>query len=113
MPPAVTEVAALIYRLVFLLLGSVAAVREAQAGRLGFRTWRTTYRSVACQAGAVFTRSFGRARAWEQGLALRGYTGSLRVQVAERAVSRRFLAGTAALLAGVVVTTLLLRGALP
>ncbi|HVL85719.1 MAG TPA: cobalt ECF transporter T component CbiQ [Pseudonocardia sp.] len=112
-PPAVTEIAALIYRLVFLLLGTLAAVREAQAGRLGFRTWRTTYRSVACQAGAVFTRSFGRARAWEQGLALRGYTGSLRVQVAERAVSRRFLAGTAALLAGVVVTTLLLRGALP
>lgn len=112
-PPAVTEVAALIYRLVFLLLGSVAAVREAQAGRLGFRTWRTTYRSVALQAGAVFTRAFGRARAWEQGLALRGYTGSLRVQVEERPLSRPFLAGTAVLLAAVVAVTLVLRAALP
>jgi cobalt/nickel transport system permease protein len=108
-PPAVTEVAALIYRLVFLLLDTATAVREAQAGRLGFRTWRTTYRSVAGQAGAIFTRSFGRARAWEQGLALRGYTGSLRVQVEERPVSRPFLAATTALLVAVVAGTMLLR----
>ncbi|MCY7344252.1 MAG: hypothetical protein LH603_21060 [Pseudonocardia sp.] len=46
-PPAVTEIAALMYRLLFLLLDTVTAVRDAQARRLGFRTWRCTYRSVA------------------------------------------------------------------
>jgi cobalt/nickel transport system permease protein len=107
-PPAVTEIAALIYRLLFLLLDTITTVREAQAGRLGFRTWRTTYRSVAGQAGAVFVGSFDRARRLEQGLALRGYTGSLRVQVEARPVSRPFLAGTAALLTAVVALTLVL-----
>jgi cobalt/nickel transport system permease protein len=107
-PPAVTEIAALIYRLLFLLLDTITTVREAQAGRLGFRTWRTTYRSVAGQAGAVFVGSFDRARRLEQGLALRGYTGSLRVQVEARPVSRPFLAGMAALLTAVVALTLVL-----
>jgi cobalt/nickel transport system permease protein len=105
-PAAVTEIAALIYRLLFLLLDTVKGVREAQAGRLGFRTWRTSYRSVAGQAGAVFVGSFDRARRLEQGLALRGYTGSLKVQVEARPVSWRFLATTAALLAAVVTATL-------
>jgi cobalt/nickel transport system permease protein len=112
-PPAVTEVAALTYRMLFLLLDTVARVREAQAGRLGFRTWRTTYRSVAAQAGAVFVGAFDRARRLEEGLALRGYTGSLRVQVADRPLSRAFLAGALTLLAAVVAGTLALRAALP
>ena len=107
-PAAVVEIAALIYRWVFLLLDTIATVREAQAGRLGFRNWRTTYRSVAGQAGAVFVGAFDRARRLEQGLALRGYTGSLRVEVAARPVSRPFLLGTVALLATVVSVTLVL-----
>jgi cobalt/nickel transport system permease protein len=36
-PPAVTEIAALMYRMLFLLLDTIRAVREAQASRLGFR----------------------------------------------------------------------------
>jgi cobalt/nickel transport system permease protein len=107
-PAAVTEIAALMYRLLFLLLDTITTVREAQAGRLGFRTWRTTYRSVAGQAGAVFVGSFDRARRLEQGLALRGYTGSLKVQVEARPVSWPFLAVTAALLASVVAATLVM-----
>ncbi|MQA14319.1 MAG: cobalt ECF transporter T component CbiQ [Pseudonocardiaceae bacterium] len=112
-PPAVIEVVALVYRLLFLLFDSLRAVREAQAGRLGFRTWATTYRSLAGQGGAVFVRAFDRAHRLEQGLALRGYTGSLRVQVRERPVSRSFVAATAVLLVAVVVTTLALRAVLP
>lgn len=107
-PAAVVELAALVYRLLFLLLATATTVREAQAGRLGFRTWRTSYRSVAGQAGAIFVGAFDHARRLEQGLALRGYTGSLRVQVESRPVSGPFLAATAAVLAGVVSLTLVL-----
>lgn len=107
-PAAVVEIAALIYRLLFLLLDTIATVREAQAGRLGFRNWRTAHRCVAGQAGAVFVGAFDRARRLEQGLALRGYTGSLRVQVEARSLSRPFLAGTVVLLSGVVAATLAL-----
>ncbi|MDQ4119612.1 MAG: CbiQ family ECF transporter T component, partial [Actinomycetota bacterium] len=105
-PSAVTEIAALIYRLLFLLLESLRVVREAQAMRLGFRTWRTTYRSLAGQGASVFVRAFDRARRLEQGLAARGYDGELRVQVVSRPVSGTFVAATAALLAGVTAVVL-------
>lgn len=101
-PPAVVEVAALVYRLLFLLLATASTVREAQARRLGFRTWATTYRCVAAQAGAIFVGAFDRARRLEQGLALRGYTGSLRVQVPSRPVSPAFLACSVGLVGAVV-----------
>lgn len=111
-PTAVSEVAGLIYRMLFLLLDTAQTVREAQAGRLGFRTWATSYRSVAGQAGAVFVRSFDRARRLEEGLALRGYDGELRVDVEVRAVSRPFVAATVVLLVGVVTVSLVLRALL-
>jgi cobalt/nickel transport system permease protein len=107
-PAAVVDVAGLVYRLLFLLLDRIAAVRAAQAGRLGFRDWRTTFRSVAGQAGAVFVSAFDRARRMEQGLALRGEPGALRVMLPPQRLSRRFLAGTGVLLAAVVTLSLVL-----
>ncbi|QYN38390.1 cobalt ECF transporter T component CbiQ [Pseudonocardia sp. DSM 110487] len=107
-PPAVVDVAGLVYRLLFLLLDRIAAVRAAQAGRLGFRSFRTAFRSVAGQAGAVFVSAFDRARRMEQGLALRGDPGSLRVQLPPQRLSRRFLAATGVLLAAVVTLSLVL-----
>ncbi len=104
-PPAVTEVAALTYRMLFLLVESVRAVRQAQAARLGFRTWRTAYRSLAGQAGAVFVRALHRARRLEEGLAVRGYTGSLAVQVAAHRVSVPFVAATTVLLGAIVTVS--------
>jgi cobalt/nickel transport system permease protein len=107
-PAAVVEVAGLVYRLLFLLLDRITAVRAAQAGRLGFRDWRTSFRSVAGQAGAIFVSAFDRARRMEQGLALRGEPGSLRVQLPEQRLSRPFLAGTGGLLVTVVAISLAL-----
>ncbi|HLU57976.1 MAG TPA: cobalt ECF transporter T component CbiQ [Pseudonocardia sp.] len=105
-PAAVVDVAGLVYRLLFLLLDRAAAVRAAQAGRLGFRSVRTTFRSVAGQAGAVFVSAFERARRMEQGLDLRGDAASLRVLLPRQHLSRRFLAATGVLLAAVVSLTL-------
>jgi cobalt/nickel transport system permease protein len=107
-PAAVTEVAAVTYRMVFLLLDSARAVRQAQAARLGYRTWASTHRSLAGQAGAVFLRAFALARRLEEGLALRGYTGSLAVCTETRRPSAPFLAGTVLLLGVLVVATRLL-----
>lgn len=109
-PPAVTEVAALTYRLLFLLLDTARAVRAAQAARLGYRTWRTSYRSLAGQGGVVFVRAFDRARRLEEGLALRGYDGSLRVQVETCRASPAFIAVSVVLLGAVVAATYLVRG---
>jgi cobalt/nickel transport system permease protein len=103
-PAAVVEVAGLVHRMLFLLLDTAGSVREAQAARLGYRTWRTAYRSVAGQAAAVFVAAFDRARRLEDGLALRGYDGTLRVLVEHRPVSRPFVGGALLLIAAVVVT---------
>ena len=105
-PAAVTEVAALIYRLLFGLLETATGVREAQAMRLGFVSWSSTMRSVAGQASTVFVRAFDRARRLEEGLALRGYGGDLVVDTGGRPVSRRFVVGTVLLLVGVIALTL-------
>jgi cobalt/nickel transport system permease protein len=107
-PAAVVEVAGLVYRMLFLLLDRITAVRAAQAGRLGFRDWRTTLRSVAGQAGAVFVSAFDRARRMEEGLALRGDPGSLRVQLPAQRLSRPFLASTGGLLITVVTVSLVI-----
>ncbi|MDN5859042.1 MAG: cobalt ECF transporter T component CbiQ [Pseudonocardia sp.] len=107
-PPAITEIASLIYRLLFLLLDSARAVREAQAVRLGFRTWRTSYRSLAGQGASIFVRAFDRARRLEQGLAARGYDGDLRVRVADRPVAPAFVVASVALIAAIVTTTVVL-----
>ncbi|MBN9109786.1 MAG: cobalt ECF transporter T component CbiQ [Pseudonocardia sp.] len=107
-PPAVTEIASLMYRMLFLLLESIRVIRDAQAGRLGFRTWPTTFRSLTGQGAAIFVRAFDRARRLEQGLASRGYNGSLHVLVPARPVSAPFLIATIALLAAIVTSTLLL-----
>jgi len=108
-PPAVGEVAALIYRLLFLLLDTARTVRLAQAGRLGFATRRAALRSAAGQASTVFLRAFDRARRLEEGLALRGYGGDLAVDLDGAPPSRRFLGASAVLIVVVVAASLLLR----
>jgi cobalt/nickel transport system permease protein len=111
-PSAVTEVAALTYRMLFLLMDTARSVREAQAARLGYRTWRSAQRSLAGQGGAIFVRAFDRARRMEEGLALRGYDGSLRVAVENRDASPLFIALSLLLLAAIVGGTHLTRSVL-
>lgn len=78
-PAAVVEVMTLVYSMLSALLVTRAAVQDAQAARLGFRTWRSSVRSAAAQGSTVFVRAFARAQRLEEGLRLRGGTGALRV----------------------------------
>ncbi|MFD3681972.1 cobalt ECF transporter T component CbiQ [Streptomyces sp. NPDC058613] len=108
-PAPVVDVALVMYRIGFLLLDSLARVRQAQAARLGNTGRAAAWRSVAGLAATSFVRAFDRAARLQSGLAGRGYDGTLRVLVPETALSRRFLAGTAALLASLVAVTLVLK----
>ncbi|MEU1281368.1 cobalt ECF transporter T component CbiQ [Streptomyces sp. NPDC005805] len=107
-PPAVVDVALVMYRITFLLLDSVSRVRQAQAARLGHTGRAATWRSLAGLGATAFVRAFDRASRLQSGLAGRGYDGTLRVLVPQARVSRPFLGGVAALLAGIVLATLLL-----
>lgn len=101
-PAAVVEVAAVTYRLLFVLLASLHAIREAQTARMGYSTAARGYRSSGALAAAVLTRSWDRARRMQDGLAGRGMETGLRVLPEVLPSSRAFLAATAAGLALIV-----------
>ncbi|OII67233.1 MULTISPECIES: cobalt ECF transporter T component CbiQ [unclassified Streptomyces] len=111
-PAPVVDVALVMYRISFLLLDAVARIRQAQAARLGLVSRAAAWRSVAGLAATAFVRAFDRAARLQDGLAGRGYDGTLRVLVPEAPVDRRFLAASAVLLAAVVVLTLVLEDVL-
>jgi cobalt/nickel transport system permease protein len=93
-PAAVIEVASLTYRMLFVLLTSLATIREAQTARMGYATVRGSYRSSGALAAAVLTRSWDRARRLTDGLAGRGLETGLRVLPETLPASRRFEAVT-------------------
>ncbi|MDT0305908.1 cobalt ECF transporter T component CbiQ [Streptomyces sp. DSM 44917] len=107
-PPAVADVALATYRMAFLLLDSLARVRQAQAARLGDAGRAAAWRSLAGLGAAAFVRAFDRAARLQAGLAGRGYDGRLRVLVPEAPLSPRFLAATGGLLAALAGLTLFL-----
>ncbi|MGN9792993.1 cobalt ECF transporter T component CbiQ [Streptomyces sp. OZ13] len=112
-PPAVVDVALVMYRISFLLLDAVSHIRQAQAARLGHASRAAAWRSLAGLGATAFVRAFDRAGRLQAGLAGRGYDGTLRVLVPRAAVSRPFLAMVAALLSGIVALTLVLERCLP
>lgn len=101
-PAAVVEVAAVTYRLVFVLLASLHTIREAQTARMGYSSLGRGYRSSGALAAAVLTRSWDRAHRMQQGLAGRGMETGLRVLPEVLPSSRGFLAASAAGLAAIV-----------
>ena len=108
-PAAVVEVASVTYRLLFVLLESLGAVREAQAARMGWSSPRRSYRSAGLLAAAVLTRSWDRARRMQEGLAGRGMETGLRVLPEAQPSSRAFLASGVVLLVAIVGVTLAAR----
>lgn len=104
-PDAVVEVASVVYRLLFVLLGSLHTIREAQTARMGYSSVRRSYRSSGALAAAVLTRSWDRARRMHEGLAGRGMDTGLRVLPELLPSSRLFLAGTVTGLAAIVATS--------
>jgi cobalt/nickel transport system permease protein len=109
-PAAVVEVASVVYRLLFVLLESLHTIREAQTARMGYSSWRRSYRSSGVLAAAVLTRSWDRARRLEEGLAGRGMEAGLRVLPEVLPSSRIFLAATVLGLGSIVSVSALVAG---
>nr|WP_204262210.1 cobalt ECF transporter T component CbiQ [Blastococcus saxobsidens] len=107
-PAAVVDVAAVVYRLLFVLLDSMRTIREAQTARMGHSSLRRSYRSSGALAAAVLTRSWDRAHRMQEGLAGRGMDTGLRVLPEALPSSRAFLAATVAGLAAVVAASVVL-----
>lgn len=105
-PAACVEVASLTYRMLFILLDCVHAVRESQSARLGYSSPRRSMASAAALTAAVLTRSWEHARRLEEGMAGRGYTTELRTLQVDRPGSAAFRGTTITVLAAVVAVSL-------
>lgn len=111
-PEALVDIAGLVYRMLFTLMDSVLAVREAQAARLGFVDGRTARRSMGLMGGSILGRAWQRSRRLEEGLRGRGYAGSLRTLPRETTVSIPFVTASGVLVVTLAATSVLftLRG---
>lgn len=78
-PDFLLDIMSLTYRLIFLFDDVLERRITAQAGRLGYRDFRTGFRSVSLVVASLFVHTLARAQAMERGLAGRGYDGTLRV----------------------------------
>lgn len=107
MPAVVVEVAALVYRSIWTFVETVGATRRAQAARLGYRSFRSSYHSLGMLVASFFARALQRARAMENGLAARNWHGELRVLDEEATVSTGHVAMILGLLTAIVLLTLL------
>lgn len=101
LPASLLELALLIYRFIFLLLATVETIWQAQTARLGYATWRTSYRALSMLAATFFHHALAHARQMEHGLAARGWHGALRTLAPPTRLSGRacllILAGQIAL----------------
>lgn len=98
-PDPLLDIASLTYRLLFVLAESMAAIREAQVSRLGYDSWRASWRSSGMLAAAVLTRAWDRARRLNDGLAGRGYEVAMLTLAPPTRRSTPFLLGGIALVA--------------
>jgi cobalt/nickel transport system permease protein len=80
-PSLLVEMMMLVYRFVFVLLETAAAMHVAQEVRLGYSSRGRWMRSMGMLASNLYLRSQRRADALFTALSCRGYAGELRVLV--------------------------------
>lgn len=112
-PSVCIDVAALMYRMVFVLLDSVFVIRESQASRLGYSSTRRALASAGALTAAVLIKSWDRAYRLEAGLAGREFGDDSRTLQSTRASSRRFVFASGVGLVAIVVATVVLTAVMP
>lgn len=78
-PALLTELLMLMYRFIFVLLQIAHELWTAQQARAGYRTWRTSLKSLGLLVGQLLRRTFDSYRRVSQSLESRGYQGEFRV----------------------------------
>ncbi len=77
-PGILVDLTVLMYRFIFVLLGSLEVMRKAQQSRLGYNTtyWRAM-NSAALLGSRLFIETFQRSRVLQTALESRGYEGGM------------------------------------
>lgn len=78
-PPLLVDLATLIYRFTFELLGTLERMMIAQSNRLGYADFRRGLASAALLASRLWLETYRRSQRLQIALEGRGYAGELRV----------------------------------
>lgn len=106
LPSACVDVVTVMYRMIFLLLESIAVVRKSQTARLGYTSTRRSVRSAGLMTAAVLIRAWSRGHALERGLAGRNL-GMPLARPDNPSVSTRFIIGAVLINIAIVLVSLL------
>lgn len=79
LPALLIELLMLMYRFIFVLLQIAHELWTAQQSRGGYRTWRTSFKSLGLLVGQLLRRTLENYRRLSQSLDSRGYQGELKV----------------------------------
>lgn len=96
-PALFVELAALVYRFIFVLAETAGRIYTSQSSRLGYRSLKSGYQSAGQLAGNLLIRSCQRSQALYTALSARCYSGEIRVLDREYPVSARNIAVIAVL----------------
>jgi cobalt/nickel transport system permease protein len=96
LPRLFVELMVIAYRQIFILLDTFSQIRTAQDARLGYRSFKVSWRSAAELAGNILIKTVVRARHNHRALLARGYDHELRFLSPQRQLSQwhLFAAGT-------------------
>ena len=97
LPRLFVELMVIAYRQTFILLDAFNQIRTAQEARLGYRSFKVSWRSAAELAGNILIKTVVRARHNHQSLLARGYDQELRFLSPQRHLSRWHLLGAGTL----------------
>lgn len=78
-PKTIIELMLLIYRYIFILLSTAAAITTSQNSRLGNRNYKTSCKSFASMLAVLFIRSIKRSSTLYDAMEARCYDGSIHV----------------------------------
>ena len=106
LPPACVDVIIVMYRMIFLLLESIAVVKKSQTARLGYSSVSRSVRSAGLMAAAVLIRAWRRGHALDRGLAGRN-VGMPLARPDKPPVSTKFVVGAVLTNVTVVLISLL------
>ncbi|PKN12676.1 MAG: cobalt ECF transporter T component CbiQ [Deltaproteobacteria bacterium HGW-Deltaproteobacteria-4] len=97
LPRLFVELMVIAYRQIFILLDAFSQIHTAQEARLGYRSFKVSWRSTAELAGNILIKTIVRARHNHQALLARGYDQELRFLSPHRHLSRWQLLGAGTL----------------
>lgn len=109
-PAAVVDLMMVTYRFLFIFAERLVTLQQAQAARLGTRTFKTRIRTSGLILANLLIRSVERARQLELGMAARCYEDEIPFLPHEQKPSARVMAGALAACLLIAVLGLLTKG---